>query len=107
MIGAMSHIVGKTISGVIVKEGDETPRSQVFLLFTDGTYYELYSDSRIQAPKASTKADPTRSGATLPGTESSLRPSMTSRVGGMNANNSETQVSAPRTGAFRDYGFYR
>jgi len=51
MTGAISHILGKTISGVIVKEGDETPRGQVFLLFADGTYYELYSDARIQGTK--------------------------------------------------------
>jgi hypothetical protein len=58
MSSALSHIVGKTISGVIVKEGDRTPRSQVFLLFTDGTYYELYSDSRIQGTKGVDKGGP-------------------------------------------------
>jgi len=41
------RIVGKTISGVIVKESEREPRSQVFLLFAGGTYYELYSGAEI------------------------------------------------------------
>jgi hypothetical protein len=41
------QIVGKTITGVIVKEGTG-PRSQLFLTFSDGTYYEFYcGDSAI------------------------------------------------------------
>ncbi len=35
-------IVGKTISGIVIKEGD-SPTTQLFLLFDDGTYYEFYS----------------------------------------------------------------
>ena len=38
------QIIGKTISGVIVKKSDRYPTSQVFLLFSDDTYYELYGD---------------------------------------------------------------
>lgn len=38
------QILGKTISGVIVKKREEHPRSQVFLVFSDGTYYELHGD---------------------------------------------------------------
>ncbi len=47
MKDATRGIVGKTISGVIVKEGNSSPRSQVFLLFDDNTYYELYSQDHI------------------------------------------------------------
>ena len=38
------QVLGRTISGVIVKDRDKHPKSQVFLLFTDGTYYEFYGD---------------------------------------------------------------
>jgi hypothetical protein len=40
---AVADIIGKTIKHVVVKEGDRQPRSQVFLVFTDGSYYEFYS----------------------------------------------------------------
>ena len=40
---AIKEIVGKTIKGVIVTEGKESPQSQVFLVFSDNTYYELYT----------------------------------------------------------------
>ncbi len=43
----VKQIIGKKICGVVVKQGTRTPRSQVFLLFTDDTYYEFYSDSDI------------------------------------------------------------
>jgi hypothetical protein len=39
----LEQIVGKTIAHVLVKERGGTPQSQLFLLFTDGTYYEVYS----------------------------------------------------------------
>jgi hypothetical protein len=48
MKSAISQIIGKTISGVLVKEsqgGD--PTSQAFLVFDDNTYYELYSSRKI------------------------------------------------------------
>jgi len=35
------QLIGKTIAHIILKEGD-SPASQLFLLFTDGTYYEFY-----------------------------------------------------------------
>jgi hypothetical protein len=46
---AVKDIIGKTITGVVVKEGPRPnlPRTQVFLIFSDGTYYEFYSDSNI------------------------------------------------------------
>lgn len=39
----LKHVVGKTIRAVLVKERTRTPQSQVFLVFTDGTYFELYA----------------------------------------------------------------
>lgn len=38
-------IIGKTITGVVVKESNFNPRSQVFLIFSDKTSYELWSDA--------------------------------------------------------------
>lgn len=43
---AIRQIVGKRISGVIVKEGRRRPRSHLFLLFDDGTYYEMHGNIR-------------------------------------------------------------
>jgi hypothetical protein len=42
MKSGVREIVGKTIAGVVVKESDGLPRRQVFLLLTDGTYFEFY-----------------------------------------------------------------
>jgi hypothetical protein len=42
------HVVGRRISGVIVKTAESSPCSQVFILFDDGRYYEFYSDGAIQ-----------------------------------------------------------
>ena len=39
---AFQHVVGKRIQGVVVAERDSAPQTQVFLIFEDGTYYELY-----------------------------------------------------------------
>jgi hypothetical protein len=38
-------VVGKRIHGVLVAEHPSTPRNQVFLVFDDGTYYELFGDT--------------------------------------------------------------
>jgi hypothetical protein len=38
----VKNIIGKTIAGVLVKERGNTPRGQVFLVFTDGTYFEFF-----------------------------------------------------------------
>ena len=42
---ALGQLLGKTITGVITKQakGTGSPQHQVFLLFSDGTYYEFYS----------------------------------------------------------------
>jgi anti-sigma regulatory factor (Ser/Thr protein kinase) len=39
---ALAQIVGKTITGVVMAEGSSFPKSQLFLTFSDNTYYELY-----------------------------------------------------------------
>jgi hypothetical protein len=38
-------LLGKRIVGVIRREGPREPRAQLFLMFDDGTYFELYGDS--------------------------------------------------------------
>jgi len=43
----VAQIVGKRISGVIVKGCPTPPRAQIFLMFDDGTYYEFYSSVEI------------------------------------------------------------
>ncbi len=44
MTTAVYGILGKTIKAVIVKVRDGTPRTQLFLIFSDDTYYEFYGD---------------------------------------------------------------
>ena len=43
----LPQLMGKKICGAVVKEGDRLPRMQLFLLFDDETYYEIYTDSMI------------------------------------------------------------
>jgi len=43
MRGAAPGIVGKTIAHVVVTKRPDKPMSQLFLVFTDGTYYEFFS----------------------------------------------------------------
>ena len=43
----IARIAGKPIKHVLVKGSDREPRSQVFLVFTDDSYYELYADDTI------------------------------------------------------------
>ncbi len=45
-VKGIDETLGKTITGIIVKENKtmfQSPSSQVFLLFSDHTYYELYT----------------------------------------------------------------
>lgn len=45
MKGGLGDIVGKEIAGVIVARNDRrAPKHQLFLLFTDGTRYEIYGE---------------------------------------------------------------
>lgn len=41
----IKDIFGKTISGVIISENRHRPRMQMFLIFTDGSQLEFYSDN--------------------------------------------------------------
>ncbi|HEY9785227.1 MAG TPA: hypothetical protein V6D17_07485 [Candidatus Obscuribacterales bacterium] len=44
----LDKIVGKRISRVIVAEGAAAPKYQLFLLFDDNTYFEMYADSELK-----------------------------------------------------------
>jgi hypothetical protein len=43
MGAAAPDIVGKTISAIVLKRRPQRPVGQLFLVFTDGTYYEFFS----------------------------------------------------------------
>jgi hypothetical protein len=51
---AAPGIVGKTIAHLVVKKRPEPvqPRSQLFLVFTDGTYYEFFTDGDLAGASA-------------------------------------------------------
>jgi len=40
--GAFDKIVGKRIKGVVIKEAYPSPDAQIFILFADNTYFEIY-----------------------------------------------------------------
>lgn len=44
MKDGLAKILGKTISGVVVASKDREPKQQVFLTFTDGTYFEFWGE---------------------------------------------------------------
>lgn len=46
MKSGIVQIIGKTVEAVLTQEREEStpPRHQVFLIFTDGSYYELYGE---------------------------------------------------------------
>lgn len=46
MKASIRSLIGKTITGVIVKQGGPV-KQQVFLLFSDDTYFEFYSSERM------------------------------------------------------------
>jgi len=45
MKNGLRYVVDKRISGVVVAASDRPPRQQVFLVFADGTCFELYGES--------------------------------------------------------------
>lgn len=45
MKGAFDQIVGKRIGGVICRDNTGAPSAQIFLLFDDNTYIEIYDSS--------------------------------------------------------------
>lgn len=47
MKGEFSELLGKTITGVQVREDTLLHTSQLFLVFDDNTYFEVYSDGLI------------------------------------------------------------
>ena len=53
----LSQLLGKRICGAVVKKGDRLPRMQVFLIFDDDTYYEIYTDSIIYGTGGVDKGD--------------------------------------------------
>lgn len=50
-ISGLEKIVGKEIIRVVVKERDNAPRWQLYLLFSDNTYFEIYSNEQFTATK--------------------------------------------------------
>ena len=46
---AIRDIVGKRIRGVIVKKCPTPPRAQIFLMFDDRTFYEIWSSVEISS----------------------------------------------------------
>ena len=50
MRGSFEKIVGKTISGVYCRENERNPQWQIFLLFDDGVYFEIYADGLLRGP---------------------------------------------------------
>jgi hypothetical protein len=45
MKNGLKEIVGKQIASVVVASSDGGPKRQVFLVFTDGTRFELYGEN--------------------------------------------------------------
>jgi hypothetical protein len=45
MKDGFKEILGKTIESVIVSDNARPPLNQVFLVFTDGSYYEIYGEN--------------------------------------------------------------
>ena len=41
----IQKVLGKTISGIVVAENDREPKIQMFLTFTDGTYFEIWGNN--------------------------------------------------------------
>ena len=47
MSGEFHKLLGKTITGIQIREDAELLTSQLFLAFDDNTYFEIYSDGTI------------------------------------------------------------
>jgi len=47
MRGEFGKLLGKTIKGIQVREDANLLTSQLFLVFDDNTYFEIYSDGSI------------------------------------------------------------
>lgn len=44
MKGGLKDVVGKKIAGVVVASSERSPKQQVFLVFTDGSCFELHGN---------------------------------------------------------------
>lgn len=42
---ALAELPGKTIKGVVTKQSSKSPFEQIFLVFTDNSYFEIYGSS--------------------------------------------------------------
>lgn len=47
MKNEIKKIIGKTIKGVVIGEGKRGPQSQIFFIFTDNSFYEIFSENHI------------------------------------------------------------
>ena len=45
MKSGIRQVLGKTISGIVVTGNDKEPMIQLFLTFTDGTFFEIWGNS--------------------------------------------------------------
>ena len=43
MRGSFEKIIGKTITNVYCRDNKDDPEGQIFLIFDDNTYYEIYA----------------------------------------------------------------
>lgn len=57
MSGAFEEILGKKITGVCVRRNKRNPAGQVFLVFDDYTYFEMYSYEYIVGAKGVDKGN--------------------------------------------------
>ena len=43
--GTLKYMIGKTIAGIVLRDSNGAgPRDQLFLVFTDNTYWEFYGE---------------------------------------------------------------
>ena len=49
---ALPQVVGKTISGIVISRGAAAPMDKWHLVFSDGTSYELFSETTIHGSSA-------------------------------------------------------
>lgn len=51
MKDVFEEVLGKRITGVQIREDTDYHSSQIFLTFDDNTYFEIYSDCRVNGIK--------------------------------------------------------
>ena len=57
MRGSFEKIIGKTISGVYTRDNENDPQGQMFLLFDDDTYFEIYGYGSMKGAGGIDKGD--------------------------------------------------